>query len=49
MVQGTINETYLIKTYDYDSSDRKVVCINSMHKTNLYGFKLATIIVPDEW
>lgn len=27
----------------------KVVCVDSTHKTNPYGFKLVTIIVPDEF
>lgn len=27
----------------------KVVCVDSTHKTNPYGFKLVTIVVPDEF
>lgn len=28
---------------------RKIVCVDSTHKTNPYGFKLVTIVVPDEF
>ena len=27
----------------------RIVCIDSTHKTNPYGFKLVTIVVPDEF
>ena len=27
----------------------KIVCVDSTHKTNPYGFKLVTIVVPDEF
>lgn len=27
----------------------RVVCIDATHKTNPYGFKLVTIVVPDEF
>ena len=27
----------------------RILCIDSTHKTNPYGFKLVTIIVPDEF
>ena len=33
----------------FEMFSRKVVCIDSMHKTNPYGFKLVTIVVPDEF
>lgn len=27
----------------------KIVCVDSTHKTNPYGFKLVTVVVPDEF
>lgn len=33
----------------FEMFSRKVVCIDSTHKTNPYGFKLVTIVVPDEF
>ena len=33
----------------FEKFSQKVVCIDSTHKTNPYGFKLVTIVVPDEF
>jgi hypothetical protein len=33
----------------FEKFSHKVVCIDSTHKTNPYGFKLVTIVVPDEF
>ena len=27
----------------------KIVCVDSTHKTNPYGFKLVTVVVPDDF
>lgn len=33
----------------FEEFSRKLICIDSTHKTNEYRFKLITIIVPDEY
>lgn len=33
----------------FEMFSHKVMCIDSTHKTNPYGFKLITIVVPDEF
>ena len=33
----------------FEKHSQRVVCINSTHKTNPYGFKLVTVVVPDEF
>lgn len=33
----------------FEMFSHKVVCVDSTHKTNPYGFKLVTIVVPDEF
>ena len=33
----------------FKKHSEKVVCVDSTHKTNPYGFKLVTIVVPDEF
>ena len=33
----------------FSKHSSRIVCIDSTHKTNPYGFKLVTIIVPDEF
>ena len=33
----------------FEKHSARVVCIDSNHKTNPYGFKLVTVVVPDEF
>ena len=33
----------------FQKHSHKIVCVDSTHKTNPYGFKLATVVVPDEF
>ena len=33
----------------FEKHSARVVCIDSTHKTNPYGFKLVTVVVPDEF
>ena len=33
----------------FEKHSRKIVCVDSTHKTNPYGFKLVTVVVPDEF
>ena len=33
----------------FEKHSAGVVCIDSTHKTNPYGFKLVTVVVPDEF
>ena len=33
----------------FEKHSQRVVCIDSTHKTNPYGFKLVTVVVPDEF
>ena len=31
----------------FQKHSQKIVCVDSTHKTNPYGFKLVTVVVPD--
>ena len=33
----------------FQKYSKRIVCVDSTHKTNPYGFKLITIVVPDEF
>ena len=33
----------------FQKHSHKIVCVDSTHKTNPYGFKLVTVVVPDEF
>ena len=33
----------------FEKYSRKIVCVDSTHKTNPYGFKFINIVVPDEF
>ena len=33
----------------FQKHSHKIVCVDSTHKTNPYGFKLVTMVVPDEF
>ena len=33
----------------FQKHSSRIVCVDSTHKTNLYGFKLVTVVVPDEF
>ena len=37
------------QTEMFEKHSRKLVCVDSTHKTNSYGFKLLTIVVPDDF
>ena len=33
----------------FEKHSSRIVCVDSTHKTNPYGFKLVTVVVPDEF
>ena len=33
----------------FEKHGSRIVCVDSTHKTNPYGFKLVTVVVPDEF